>query len=31
MFAKGEFKRVLFSPADVEAGIERRYHPGVQP
>jgi acyl-homoserine-lactone acylase len=31
MFAKGQFKRVLFSPADVEAGIERRYRPGVQP
>jgi acyl-homoserine-lactone acylase len=31
MFAKGEFKRVLFNQADVEAGIERRYHPGAQP
>lgn len=31
MFAKGQFKRVLFNQADVEAGIERRYHPGAQP
>ncbi|MFI5311091.1 MAG: penicillin acylase family protein [Gemmatimonadales bacterium] len=31
MFTKGEFKRVLFAAKDVEAGVERRYHPGMEP
>lgn len=31
MFVKGELKRVLFAEKDVEAGIERRYHPGAEP
>ncbi|HEY2848756.1 MAG TPA: penicillin acylase family protein [Gemmatimonadaceae bacterium] len=31
MFATGELKRVLFTPSDVEAATERRYHPGVEP
>ncbi|HEY2851000.1 MAG TPA: penicillin acylase family protein, partial [Gemmatimonadaceae bacterium] len=31
MFAKGELKRVLFTASDVDAGTERRYHPGVEP
>jgi hypothetical protein len=30
MFVKGEFKRVLFTEKDVEAGVERRYHPGAE-
>jgi acyl-homoserine-lactone acylase len=30
MFVKGEFKRVLFAGKDVEAGVERRYHPGAE-
>jgi acyl-homoserine-lactone acylase len=29
MFVTGQFKRVLFSAKDVEAGVERRYHPGA--
>ena len=28
MFAKGEMKRVVFLPKDVEAGVIQRYHPG---
>ncbi len=31
MFVKGELKRVLFAEKDVEAGVERRYHPGAEP
>jgi acyl-homoserine-lactone acylase len=31
MFAKGELKRVAFTPADVEAQTIRRYNPGVEP
>jgi acyl-homoserine-lactone acylase len=31
MFANGEFKRVLFDQKDVEAGVERRYRPGIEP
>lgn len=30
MFVKGQLKRVLFSEKDVEAGVERRYHPGAE-
>ena len=30
MFAKGEMKRVLFQPKDVEAGVIRRYRPGAK-
>jgi acyl-homoserine-lactone acylase len=30
MFVKGQFKRVLFAEKDVEAGVERRYHPGAE-
>jgi acyl-homoserine-lactone acylase len=29
MFAKGEMKRVVFLPKDVEAGTVKRYRPGV--
>lgn len=28
MYARGEFKEVLFYKADVEKNLERRYHPG---
>jgi acyl-homoserine-lactone acylase len=28
MFARGEMKKVLFLPRDVEAGAVRRYRPG---
>jgi acyl-homoserine-lactone acylase len=28
MYARGEFKDVLFYKADVEKHLERRYHPG---
>ena len=30
MFAKGEMKRVLFLPRDIEAGAIKRYHPGAK-
>ena len=30
MFARGEYKRILFTERDVEAGTERRYRPGAQ-
>jgi acyl-homoserine-lactone acylase len=30
MFAKGEMKRVLFLPKDVEAGVIKRYRPGAK-
>jgi acyl-homoserine-lactone acylase len=30
MFARGEMKKVLFLPRDVDAGIVRRYRPGAQ-
>lgn len=30
MFARGELKRVAFTPADVEAQTIKRYHPGVE-
>ena len=30
MFARGEMKRVLFLPRDVEAGVIKRYHPGAK-
>jgi acyl-homoserine-lactone acylase len=30
MFAKGEMKRVLFLPKDVEAGAIKRYRPGAK-
>jgi hypothetical protein len=29
MFAKGEMKRVVFLPKDIEAGTIKRYRPGV--
>jgi acyl-homoserine-lactone acylase len=29
-FVTGQYKRVLFLERDVEAGIERRYHPGAE-
>jgi acyl-homoserine-lactone acylase len=28
MYARGEFKEVLFYPEDIEKHVERRYHPG---
>lgn len=28
MYARGEFKDVLFYPEDIERSLERRYHPG---
>ncbi|MBJ7311155.1 penicillin acylase family protein [Rugamonas sp. CCM 8940] len=28
MYARGEFKEVLFYPEDVERNLERKYHPG---
>jgi acyl-homoserine-lactone acylase len=31
MFAKGEMKRVAFTPADVDAQTVKRYNPGVEP
>jgi acyl-homoserine-lactone acylase len=31
MFAKGEMKRVAFTPADVDAQTAKRYNPGVEP
>jgi acyl-homoserine-lactone acylase len=31
MFAKGEFKRVAFTEADIEAQTIRRYRPGLDP
>jgi len=31
MFAKGEMKRVAFTPADVEAQTVKRYNPGIEP
>jgi acyl-homoserine-lactone acylase len=31
MFATGQFKRVLFTERDVDAAVERRYHPGAEP
>jgi acyl-homoserine-lactone acylase len=31
MFAKGEMKRVAFTPADVEAATIKKYNPGLQP
>jgi acyl-homoserine-lactone acylase len=31
MFAKGEMKRVAFTPADIEAATVKRYNPGLQP
>jgi acyl-homoserine-lactone acylase len=30
MFAKGEMKRVVFLPKDVEAGVIKRYRPGAR-
>jgi len=30
LFAKGEMKRVLFLPKDVEAGVIKRYRPGTK-
>lgn len=30
MYAKGEFKKVLFSDGEIEANIEERYHPGAR-
>jgi acyl-homoserine-lactone acylase len=30
MFAKGEMKRVLFTDADIEKAVERRYRPGIK-
>jgi acyl-homoserine-lactone acylase len=31
MFAKGQMKRVAFTPADIEAATVRKYNPGAQP
>jgi len=31
MFAKGEMKRVSFTPADVDTATVKRYNPGAQP
>ncbi len=31
LFARGEMKRVVFTPADVDAGAVRRYRPGAAP
>jgi acyl-homoserine-lactone acylase len=31
MFAKGEMKRVAFTPADIEASTVKKYNPGLQP
>jgi acyl-homoserine-lactone acylase len=31
MFARGEMKRVAFTPADVEAQTVKRYNPGIAP
>ena len=31
MFAKGEMKRVAFTPADVEKATVKKYNPGLQP
>ena len=28
MFARGEMKRVLWKPAEIEAGVVKRYRPG---
>ena len=30
MFARGEMKRVLFTEADIEKGVERRYRAGAK-
>jgi acyl-homoserine-lactone acylase len=30
MFARGELKKVAFTPADVDAQTIRRYRPGLQ-
>lgn len=31
MFARGEYKRVAFTEADIEAQVIRRYRPGLEP
>jgi acyl-homoserine-lactone acylase len=31
MFAKGEFKKIAFTEADIEAQTVRRYRPGQEP
>jgi acyl-homoserine-lactone acylase len=31
MFAKGEMKKVAFTPADVDAAAVKKYNPGLQP
>ncbi|MGQ0648622.1 MAG: penicillin acylase family protein [Gemmatimonadaceae bacterium] len=31
MFARGEFKRIAFTDADIDAQTTRRYRPGVEP
>ena len=31
MFARGQMKRVAFTPADVEAQTVKRYRPGLEP
>jgi acyl-homoserine-lactone acylase len=31
MFARGEMKRVAFTPADVDAQTVKRYRPGIDP
>jgi hypothetical protein len=31
MFARGEMKRVAFTPADIEAQTVKKYNPGSTP